>query len=226
MPGIHPQLTCLYDYFPLLTERQRQQLAALYPLYQDWNEKINVISRRDMDNFYERHVLHSLSLAHIISFREDASVLDVGTGGGFPGIPLAILFPETQFRLIDSIGKKIKVVHAVAEALDLRNVVATHQRAEKVQGSFDFIVTRAVARVKVLNNWTRKKVSPTSRHTLPNGLLCLKGGDLTDELNEAGLPYRLFPLTAYFDERFFETKQAVFLSPALPVVKSTNTKGN
>ena len=209
-----PQLTRLYEYFPELTDRQQHQFARLYPLYQKWNEKINVISRQDMDNFYDRHVLHSLSLARIVSFHDDALVLDVGTGGGFPGIPLAILFPQTQFRLVDSIGKKIKVVQAIAEALELTNVLATHQRAEKVKGSFDFVVTRAVARLKILHSWTCKKLLPVSQHELPNGLLCLKGGDLTDELAEARLPHRLYSLSDYFDEAFFETKQVVYVGGA------------
>ncbi len=165
-----------------------------------------------MDNFYERHVLHSLSLARVVSFRPDASVLDVGTGGGFPGIPLAILFPHTQFWLVDSIGKKIKVVQAVAEALNLNNIRATHQRAEKVKKSFDFVVTRAVARVNVLYQWTQTKVLPAPKHALPNGLLCLKGGDLTDELTEARLPHHLYPLAPYFDEDFFKTKYVVHVS--------------
>ena len=201
----------IYKYFPHLTDHQRQQLEQLYPLYHDWNERINVISRRDLDNFYERHVLHSLGLARIVSFRPDARVLDVGTGGGFPGIPLAILFPQTQFRLVDSIGKKIKVVQAVADALELTNVLATHQRAEKVKGSFDFVVTRAVARLSLLHAWTRKKLLTESKHELPNGLLCLKGGDLTDELAEAGLPHRVYFLADYFREDFFETKQVVYV---------------
>ena len=205
------QLARVFEYFPHLTDRQRQQFAGLYPLYQDWNEKINVISRRDLDNFYERHVLHSLGIARVVTFREGTRVLDVGTGGGFPGIPLAILFPHTHFRLVDSIGKKINVVQAVAEALQLSNVQATHQRAEKVKGSFDFVVTRAVARLNVLHAWTRKKLLPVSQHALPNGLLCLKGGDLTDELNEAELPHRLYALSDYFEEDFFETKQVVYV---------------
>ena len=207
-------LTRLYEYFPHLTDQQRQQIELLYPLYQEWNERINVISRRDLDNFYERHVLHSLSLARVVSFRDDARVLDVGTGGGFPGIPLAILFPQTQFRLVDSIGKKIKVVQAVADALELSNVLATHQRAEKVKGSFDFVVTRAVARLSTLYAWTRKKLLPDSKHELANGLLCLKGGDLTDELAEAGLPHHLYSLSDYFKEEFFETKQVVYVGAA------------
>ena len=205
------QLARLYEYFPQLTERQQQQLADLLPLYQQWNEQINVISRRDLDNFYERHVLHSLSIARLVSFRAGTRVLDVGTGGGFPGIPLAILFPQTQFRLVDSIGKKIKVVQAVANELELSNVLATQQRAEKVKDTFDFVVTRAVARLGQLHAWTRKKILPVSQHELPNGLLCLKGGELTEELTEAGVPYRLYPIANYFSEDFFETKQIVYV---------------
>ena len=210
-PTLHSQLARIYEYFPQLTEVQRHQLAELYPLYQHWNDKINVVSRRDMDNFYERHVLHSLSLARVVSFRPGAFVLDVGTGGGFPGIPLAIMFPETQFRLVDAIGKKTNVVQAVADALGLPNVLATHQRAEKVKNSFDFIVTRAVARAKMVHAWTRKKFLPDSKHALPNGLLLLKGGNLIEELDETGLPYRLYPLPVYFSESFFETKQIVYM---------------
>lgn len=164
-----------------------------------------------MDNFYERHVLHSLGIARVVSFLPEAHVLDVGTGGGFPGIPLAILFPQTQFRLVDSIGKKVKVVQMVADALKLNNVVATQQRAEKVKGSFDFVVTRAVARLGLLHTWTRKKLLPVSRHKLPNGLLCLKGGDLSDELAEAGVPYQQFKLSDYFEEEFFTTKQVIYV---------------
>ncbi|MGB3777945.1 MAG: 16S rRNA (guanine(527)-N(7))-methyltransferase RsmG [Tunicatimonas sp.] len=211
MTTIDQQLTCLYDYFPELSDYQRNQFAELLPLYELWNERINVISRRDLDNFYERHVLHSLGLAQIVSFLPGARVLDMGTGGGFPGIPLAILFPQTQFRLVDSIGKKIKVVQAVAEALKLNNVVATQQRAEQVKGSSDFVITRAVARLGLLHAWTRQKLLPVSQHELPNGLLCLKGGDLTDELAEAGVPYRQYALSDYFEEAFFATKQVVYV---------------
>ena len=211
MPDPTSPLARVYHYFPELTEPQRQQFAALYPLYQEWNEQINVISRRDLDNFYERHVLHSLSVAKLVSFRPEAQVLDVGTGGGFPGIPLAILFPQTRFRLVDAIGKKIKVVQAVADTLGLENVLATHQRAEKVKGSFDFVVTRAVARLALLHSWTRKKLLPVSQHTLPNGLICLKGGDLTEELSEAGLPHSSHDLSGYFDETFFSTKKIIYV---------------
>jgi 16S rRNA (guanine527-N7)-methyltransferase len=208
---VHQQLTRLYDYFPDLNEQQRNQFAALYPLCQSWNERINVISRRDLDNFYERHVLHSLGIARVVSLLPEARVLDVGTGGGFPGIPLAIMFPQTQFRLVDSIGKKIKVAQAVAETLGLNNVVATQQRAEKVKGSFDFVVTRAVARLGLLHTWTHKKLLPVSRHELPNGLLCLKGGDLTDELAQADVPHRQYALSDHFQEEFFATKQVVYV---------------
>ena len=171
-----------------------------------------MISRRDLDNFYERHVLHSLAIARLVSFRADAQVLDVGTGGGFPGIPLAILFPQTHFRLVDSIGKKIKVVQAVADELGLKNVLATHQRAEKVKGSFDFVVTRAVARLVLLHRWTHKKLRSESLHALPNGLICLKGGDLAEELSEATLPYREYLLSDHFDEAFFETKKIIYVT--------------
>ncbi len=215
MPLPPAQLALVYSYFPNLDEQQRSQLSELLPLYQSWNQRINVISRRDLDNFYERHVLHSLAIARVVSFLPESRVLDVGTGGGFPGIPLAIMFPQTQFRLVDSIGKKIRVVQEVADALGLENVVATQQRAEKVKGSFDFIVTRAVARLGVLHAWTRKKLLPVSRHELPNGLICLKGGDLTDELAEAGVPYRQYALSDYFAEEFFATKQVVYV----PAVK-------
>ncbi len=212
MTTIHPQLTLVYNYFPDLSDQQRSQFAALLPLYQSWNERINVISRRDMDNFYERHVLHALGIARVVSFLPETRVLDVGTGGGFPGIPLAIIFPQTQFRLVDSIGKKIMVVQAVAEALKLDNVIATQQRAEKVKGSFDFVVTRAVARLGILHAWTRKKILPISQHERSNGLLCLKGGDLTDELAEANVTYQQYALSDYFEEDFFSTKSVVYVA--------------
>ncbi len=205
------QLDRIFAYFPDLTDQQKQQLAELAPLYREWNEKINVISRRDIDNIYIHHVLHSLAIAKIISFQPGTKVLDIGTGGGFPGIPLAILFPDTQFRLVDSIGKKIKVVQSVAEAMGLTNVLAVHQRAEKVKGSFDFVVTRAVARLQLLWAWCHKKILPESKHSLPNGILCLKGGDLTEELKESNLPHQLYSLSEFFKEDFFETKQVVYV---------------
>ena len=204
-------LSRLYAYFPDLTDQQQQQLAELYPLYQSWNEKINVISRKDSQNLYLHHVLHSLSIAKFVSFRPNARVLDIGTGGGFPGIPLAILFPDTAFHLVDSIGKKITVVQEIAQALKLDNVQATHQRAESVKNAYDFIVTRAVARLKTLRQWSQEKVLPTSQHDVYNGLICLKGGDLQEELKEAKLSYTLQPLSDYFQESFFETKYLVYV---------------
>ena len=205
------QLTRLYTYFPDLTDRQQQQLTELYPLYQSWNEKINVISRKDNQNLYLHHVLHSLSIAKFVSFRSDAHVLDIGTGGGFPGIPLAILFPDTAFHLVDSIGKKITVVQEVVHAIGLTNVRATHQRAESVKGAYDFIVTRAVARLKTLRQWSQGKILPTSQHEVYNGLICLKGGDLQAELKEAKGNYSLHALSDYFSEPFFETKYLVYV---------------
>lgn len=197
--------------FPNLTATQIGQFQRLESLYQLWNAQINVISRKDTDNFYERHVLHSLGIAKVLSFQAGASVLDVGTGGGFPGIPLAILFPETQFVLVDSIGKKIKVVQEVAHALDLKNVTAIHCRAEEVKGKFDFVVSRAVTRMNQFIPWVDKKISNKNQHTLANGILYLKGGDLSEELNETGKAYTLFPLSTYFKQEFFETKMVVHL---------------
>lgn len=197
-------------YFPDLSSHQKEQFSQLMDCYRYWNERINVISRKDIDELYLRHVLHSLGIAKVQAFKKGSSILDVGTGGGFPGIPLAILFPEVQFHLVDSIGKKIKVVEAVAESLQLKNLTASHLRAEKVPGTFDFIVSRAVTRMDAFVPWVRKKVKKDSQHALRNGILYLKGGDLTEEL----APYataRLFPLSDYFSEDFFETKYVVHL---------------
>ena len=201
----------ILKYFPNLTERQREQFAALLPLYEDWNAKINVISRKDMDAFYEHHVLHSLAVARVVSFRPLSEVLDVGTGGGFPGIPLAILFPETHFTLVDSIGKKIRVVEAVAQALRLDNVKALQCRAEQLQGEFDFIVSRAVTAMPELVGWVRGLVSPSNYHPLHNGLLCLKGGDLEAELKPFGKKNKVYDISGFFEEAYFETKKVVYL---------------
>ena len=201
----------LLKYFPSLTARQLQQFNRLPELYSYWNNQINVISRKDIDMLYERHVLHSLGIAKIISFLPGEKVLDVGTGGGFPGIPLAILFPDTQFHLVDSIGKKIKVVLEVAKALDLKNVTATHQRAEEINQKFDFVISRAVTRVKEFYPWVKNKFNKTSKNTLPSGILYLKGGDLAKEIAESGLKVRQFYLKDYFEEEFFETKQVVYV---------------
>lgn len=201
----------IIKYFPKLTERQREQFAALLPLYEDWNAKINVISRKDMANFYEHHVLHSLAIAKVQPFKAMAEVLDVGTGGGFPGIPLAIMFPEANFYLIDSIGKKIKVVQDVAQQLQLQNVRAEQIRAEQVKGDFDFVVSRAVTTLSEFTGWVRGKVSDSHYHTLRNGVLYLKGGDLTDELAPFKKKVRTWDISDFFEEEFFETKKVIYL---------------
>lgn len=198
-------------HFPGLTAAQKEQFAALSSLYREWNGKINVISRKDIDNLYTNHVLHSLGIAKVQAFKPGASVLDVGTGGGFPGIPLAILFPETGFRLVDSIGKKITVVQGVAASLGLHNVTATQIRAEELKGEFDFIVSRAVTRLKTFYGWVHRKTKKKSNHELYNGILYLKGGDLQEELAELKKPHQLFDLSSYFDDPFFETKKVVYV---------------
>ncbi len=201
----------VYRYFPALTEQQKEQFERLGHLYREWNDKINVISRKDIDNLYINHVLHSLGIAKVVTFLPGSRVLDVGTGGGFPGIPLAILFPETRFHLVDSIGKKITVVNAVAGGLHLKNVKGEQIRAEQVKGEYDFVVSRAVTRLKEFYGWIHGRVSSRSTHPLKNGILYLKGGDLTDELAEAGKPHRLFDLHQFFTEPFFETKKVVYV---------------
>lgn len=197
-------------YFPQLTEIQLQQFERVQELYTDWNAKINVISRKDIDELYTRHVLHSLAIAKVQTFLPGAKILDVGTGGGFPGIPLAILHPETDFYLIDVIGKKIKVVQAVADALGLKNVKAEQIRAENVNGHFDFIVSRAVTNMPDFVSWVKNKIAKTQRHELPNGILYLKGGDLSEELKDYQ-KIRLFDIPDFFDADFFETKKVVYL---------------
>lgn len=198
-------------YFPKMTERQKEQFAALLPLYEDWNSKINVISRKDMDNFYEHHVLHSLAIAKVQPFKTMAEILDVGTGGGFPGIPLAIMFPDANFYLIDSIGKKIKVVSDVAQQLGLKNVRAEQIRAEQVEGDYDFIVSRAVTDLSQFTQWVRGKVSDSHYHTLRNGILYLKGGDLTEELAPFKKKVRTWDISDFFEEEFFDTKKVIYL---------------
>ncbi|MDA9791295.1 16S rRNA (guanine(527)-N(7))-methyltransferase RsmG [Schleiferiaceae bacterium] len=200
----------IYSHFPDLTERQRDQFAALFDLYSEWNAKINVISRKDMESFYEKHVLHSLGIAKVYTFLPGQRVLDVGTGGGFPGIPLAILFPETQFHLVDSIGKKIKVVLAVAEALGLENVRADHGRAEEFKGPYDFVVSRAVTQMQRFVPWIKGKISQKNLDPeRVNGLLYLKGGDLAEELGT--MKARISSLSNFFTSEFFETKKVVYL---------------
>jgi 16S rRNA (guanine527-N7)-methyltransferase len=201
----------LFSYFPDLTSEQKQQFDRLPELYELWNNQINVISRKDIDQLFERHVLHSLGIAKVMPFLPGESVLDVGTGGGFPGIPLAIMFPETQFFLVDSIGKKIKVVQEVANALGLKNVRAAHVRAEQVDEKFDFVVSRAVTRLKDFHPWIKNKYNKQSKNALPNGLLYLKGGDLTEEITESGLKVQQFYLNDFFKEEFFDTKQVIYV---------------
>lgn len=201
----------LLKYFPELTASQQKQFAALQPLYAEWNEKINVVSRKDIDNLYVNHVLHSLGIAKVASFLPGADVLDVGTGGGFPGIPLAILFPETKFHLVDSIGKKIKVVEAVAAGAGIKNVTATHLRAEEIKTKYDFVVSRAVTRMNEFYGWVANKFKKENQHDLANGILYLKGGDLTDEMAELAMRYQSFNLPDYFQEEFFETKKVIYV---------------
>ncbi|AWW00234.1 16S rRNA (guanine(527)-N(7))-methyltransferase RsmG [Arcticibacterium luteifluviistationis] len=201
----------ILKYFPDLTEKQKGEFAQLLDLYTLWNSQINVISRKDVDALYEKHVLHSLGIAKVYQFAPNSKVLDVGTGGGFPGIPLAIMFPEVQFHLVDSIGKKIKVVNEVAEALGLKNVTAQHERAENVKGKYDFIVSRAVTRMKPFIAWIHQKFESRSINSLDNGILYLKGGDLEEELNEAKCPYQEHLLADFFEEEFFETKKVIYV---------------
>lgn len=198
-------------YFPKLTEKQKQQFGELQELYAFWNSQINVISRQDIENLYEKHVLHSLGIAKVINFKYGTEILDVGTGGGFPGIPLAIMFPECNFHLVDSIGKKIKVVTEVASALGLDNVRAEHQKAQNVDGDYDFIVSRAVTRMKPFYDWIKNKVSKNQYNDLKNGILYLKGGDLDEEMKELGKKYKTYELSDYFIEEFFQTKKVIYV---------------
>ena len=201
----------ILKYFPNLTEKQKNQYNALYELYVDWNSKINVISRKDIDNLYERHVLHSLGIAEFIKFKPNSAILDVGTGGGFPGIPLAIMFPKVQFTLIDSIGKKIKVGTEVANAIGLKNISFKHLRVQDEKGKFDFVVSRAVMPLDELVKLVKKNISPKQQNALPNGLICLKGGELQHEI----LPFKNIAETCelgeIFEGEFFKTKKVVYL---------------
>jgi 16S rRNA (guanine527-N7)-methyltransferase len=200
----------LLKYFKNLSEKQIEQFSKLQELYEDWNIKINVVSRKDIDELYLRHVLHSLGIAKVMEFKAGSKVMDVGTGGGFPGIPLAILFPETQFHLVDSIGKKIKVVDEVVAGLGLENVKTTHGRVEEVKDTYDFIVSRAVAQMETFVRWTKGKIAKKQNHDLKNGILYLKGGDLSEELQKY-TSATIYDLPTFFDEPFFETKKVVHL---------------
>ncbi|WDF60493.1 MULTISPECIES: 16S rRNA (guanine(527)-N(7))-methyltransferase RsmG [Flavobacterium] len=200
----------ILKYFPNLTDLQIEQFQKLDFLYHDWNEKINVISRKDIDSLYTKHILHSLGIAKVMKFEPGTTVLDVGTGGGFPGIPLAILFPETRFYLIDVIAKKIKVVQGVVDALELKNVKAEQKRAELVKGDFDFIVSRAVTNMPDFVSWIKDKIKKQHKHKLKNGILYLKGGDLSEELKDFPAA-TLYDLSEIFEDEFFETKKVVHL---------------
>lgn len=198
-------------YFPELSGTQRKQLSELDPLYRDWNSRINVISRKDIDNINIHHVLHSLSIAKVISFTKGARILDVGTGGGFPGIPLAIFFPYCNFTLVDSIGKKITVASEIAQSLELTNVKAIKSRAEELDGDFDFVVTRAVAPLPTLSGWVNKIIKPGGINQLPNGIIALKGGDLKEELAPFGKKINRWKINTFFEEEYFQEKSIIFL---------------
>lgn len=198
-------------YFPNLSEKQKNQFEQLGKLYHFWNEQINVISRKDTENFYERHVLHSLAIAKVIEFTDESEILDVGTGGGFPGIPLAILFPSCQFTLVDSIGKKIKVVNEVAQEIGLTNVIGIHERVEKIPGQFDFIVSRAVTSMPTFMTWVKGKYKKEDSNDLPNGILYLKGGDLKEEMKTIRQKFVIHDISSFFTEEFFETKKVVYV---------------
>lgn len=202
----------LQKYFPDITAHQRSQLDALGPLYAEWNQKINVISRKDIDNFYEHHVLHSLAIAKITTFSPRSRIMDIGTGGGFPGVPLAILYPDVEFLLVDSVGKKLKVIDAIAQDIGLSNIKTLHERAENAPGQFDFVVSRAVTRLNEAWGWVHHAISSNQKNTLPNGLLYLKGGDISAEMpNDVAI--KRWELTDIYNEPFFTEKALVLLSP-------------
>lgn len=204
-------MNIIEKYFPKLSSKQKEQFDALFDLYSDWNSKINVISRKDIDNLYLHHVLHSLAIAKYIHFQPQTSVMDVGTGGGFPGVPLSIVFPEVNFLLLDSIGKKVKVAREISQAIGLKNVEFAHSRMEDEKRKFDFVVSRAVMPFPDLVRIVRKNISPKHKNAIPNGIICLKGGDLTSELSPFKNKVESIELSAYFSEPFFETKKLVYL---------------
>lgn len=205
------QIDLLLKYFPHLTPEQKIQFEQLDALYRDWNAKINVISRKDIDNLYIHHVLHSLGIAKIINFTPGTRIMDIGTGGGFPGIPLAILFPECQFKLVDSIGKKIKVAQAVAQAIGLKNVTIEHRNVIEEKGKYDFVVSRAVMEAENLVKLVRKNINHEQHNALPNGLICLKGGNMDIELAAFPKTSQVWNLSQYFEDEFFETKKVIYI---------------
>lgn len=198
-------------YFPELTSIQIERFNAMGELYEDWNSKINVVSRKDIDQIYTHHILHSLAIAQLIRFKPGTTVLDVGCGGGFPGIPLAVMFPESEFTLCDSIGKKITVVNSVAESLGLTNLKGIQQRADQIPRKFDFVVSRAVTQMPEFVNWVWNKITPRGFNALPNGILYLKGGDLTEELKATGKKCTTYDISEYFSDEYFETKKIVYI---------------
>jgi len=204
-------LSILNKYFPELSSLQLSQFMSFATLFGEWNEKVNLVSRKDMDHLFERHIIHSLAIAKVMPFSDGSKVLDIGTGGGFPGIPLAILYPKVEFILVDSIGKKIKVVNDIALQLDLKNVKGINERAENIKGSFDFIVSRAVSRLINFLPWTKGKISKVQKNKLKNGILYLKGGDLKEEIKEIKMKTKVFDISAIYSEEFFETKKVVYI---------------
>ena len=206
----HRSHELLKNYFPDLSPNQCHQFDQLESCCRDWNEKINVVSRKDIDHLYEKHILHSMAIAKFVIFKEGSKILDVGTGGGFPGIPLAILFPHVHFHLVDSIGKKIKVVQAIADSLELKNVTAIHARVEELEGKFDFIISRAVAPLKIIYDWTKHLLTSENENAIPNGWLVLKGGNLETELKELKKKAMLVPIRNYFNVEFFNEKYMVY----------------
>lgn len=201
----------IFQHFPGLSTKQKEQYKSLQNLYIDWNSKVNVISRKDIDHLYIHHVLHSLVVGKLVEFKEGTGILDVGTGGGFPGIPLAILFPEVKFHLVDSIGKKIRVVNDIARELKLSNVEISQSRIENVKGHYDFIVSRAVSRIKTVYNWVESKVSGHSFNTIANGIIFLKGGDVSEEIEELGIQCTIFEISDYFIADYFKTKKVIHI---------------
>ena len=205
------QVELIFKHFPDLTENQKKQFSQLNDMYRFWNEQINVISRKDLDHFYERHVLHSLAIAKVQNFKTGTRILDIGTGGGFPGVPLAILFPDCEFVLVDSIGKKIKVINEVCNALQIKNITTYHARAENIKEQFDFIVSRAVTAMPAFLKWVKGKFSPINNNKLRNGILYLKGGDLTEEMKPIQQKIKYNDISKYFNYEFFETKKVVYI---------------
>ena len=201
----------ILKYFPNITEKQKEQFAALYDLYYDWNSKINVISRKDIENLYEHHVLHSLAIAKYITFKPGTTIMDMGCGGGFPGIPLAIMFPEVDFHLVDSIGKKVRVAGEIAQSIGLTNVRTSHSRAEEIKDKYSFVVSRAVMQLPDLVKICRKNISKEHINALPNGIICLKGGDMTTETEPFKSCREIISVSTYFEEEYFKDKKVVYV---------------